>query len=152
MIQTRLFERLREVEGASYSPSAVATSAERFPDWGIVFAASELRPESTDIFFRIARETVADLAAKPAAPDEFARARNPVVSGIERRLKTNAYWLGALENWSREAAQIEQTRTYASDYAGLTAEEVRAAVARYMTDSGDWSMLVLPAKDLGGGH
>lgn len=152
MIQTRLFERLREVEGASYSPSAVATSAERFPDWGIVFAASELRPESTDIFFRIARETVADLAAKPAAPDEFARAQNPVVSGIERRLKTNAYWLGALENWSREPEQIEQTRSYASDYAGLTAEEVRAAVARYMTDAGDWSMLVLPAKDLGGGH
>lgn len=152
MMQTRLFEQLREVEGASYSPSAIATSAERFPGWGIVFAASELRPESTDTFFRIAREVVADLAARPAAPDEFARARNPVVSGIERRLKTNAYWLGALENWSREPEQIEQTRTYASDYAQLTAEEVRAAVARYVTDAGDWSMLVLPAKDSGGGH
>jgi hypothetical protein len=44
-------------------------------------------------FFRIAREIVADLAAKPAAADEFERAQNPVVSGIERRLKTNAYWL-----------------------------------------------------------
>ena len=32
------------------------------------------------------------LAAKRASEDEWKRAINPVVSGIERRLKTNAYW------------------------------------------------------------
>lgn len=144
MLQVRLFEKLRDIEGASYSPSATALSAESFPDWGIFYAASELRPERTDLFFRLARETVADLAAAPAAADEFERAQNPVLSGIQRRLETNAYWLSAMEDWSRRPELIDQTRTLLSDYRSMTAEEVRAAVAAHVRDEGDWSMLVLP--------
>jgi zinc protease len=146
MIQVRLFERLRDIEGATYSPNSFVDSSEVFADWGIFGAASELRPERTDLFFRLAREIVADMAASPAAADEFERAINPVLSGIERRLKTNAYWFSSLENWSRDPRLIEQTRTLAGDYKSMTAEEVRAAVARHVRDEGDWSMLVLPGK------
>ena len=63
------------------------------PTWGVLYAAAEIRPASAATFFRIAREIIADLAARPALPDEFARAHNPVLSGIERRLATNAYWI-----------------------------------------------------------
>jgi zinc protease len=146
LLQARLFERLRDLEGASYSPSGSASFSEEFAEWGIFYAASELRPERTDLFFRIAREIVADLAAKPAEADEWNRAINPVISGIERRLKTNAYWASTMENWSRAPELVEQTRTLLSDYRSMTAEDVRSAVARHVTDGGDWSMLVLPAK------
>jgi zinc protease len=151
MFRVRLFDRLREEEGASYSPAANSSASDELPQWGIFYAASELRPESADTFFRIAREIVADLAAKPAAADEFARAQNPVVSGIERRLVTNAYWLSEMEGWASEPARMERTRTFLRDYRSLTAEEVRAAVAKHVTDAGDWSMLVLPANKGGGG-
>ncbi len=40
---------------------------------------------------------------------------------------------------------IENVRTYLADYRALTAEDVRRAVATYVTDAGDWSMLVLPS-------
>jgi zinc protease len=146
MLQVRLFERLREAEGASYSPSAASTSSKDLPDWGIFYAASELKPGSAPTFFRIAREIVADLAARPAAADEFERAKNPVLTGIERRVRTNAYWLGTLEDWVREPRSIELARTFLQDYQAMTAEDVRAAVARHVTDGGDWSMLVVPAK------
>jgi zinc protease len=150
MAQVRLFEKLRDVEGATYSPSAGASSSEVFPDWGIFYAAAEIRPERADLFFRLARETVADLAARPAEADEFARALNPVVSGIERQMKTNGYWLSAMEGWSRDPRLIDQTRTILSDYRSMTAGEVRDAVARHVADEGDWSILVLPARLLGG--
>ncbi|HYD37919.1 MAG TPA: hypothetical protein VEA60_09920, partial [Allosphingosinicella sp.] len=107
---------------------------------------SEIRPERADLFFRLAREIVADLAARPASEDEWRRAINPVVSGIERRLKTNAYWAGTMEDWSREPRLIGYTRTYLSDYKSLTPEEVRLAVRKWVADEGDWSILVLPAK------
>ena len=58
-------ERLRDSEGASYSPSATVQSSYEFPEWGFFFAGSEIRPERADLFFRLAREIVADLAAKP---------------------------------------------------------------------------------------
>jgi zinc protease len=144
MVQVRLFERLRDVEGATYSPNAVSATSETFPEWGVFYTAAEIRPERTDLFFRLAREIVADAAAKPASPAEFERAQNPIVSGIERRLRTNGYWAGAMEDWSRRPDAVEQVRSYLSDYRSMTAEEVRAALARYVTEEGDWSMLVLP--------
>jgi zinc protease len=146
IFEVRLFERLREEEGATYSPSASANSSESFPAWGIFVAAAEIRPESSATFFRIAREIVADLATRPVAPDEFARAQNPVTSGIARQIKTNGYWLSVLEKWTTEPALIEQTRSHLSDYKGMTPEDVRAAVAAHVADEGDWSMLVVPEK------
>lgn len=147
ILQSRLFDRLREDEGATYSPSAAYLGAESFPNWGIFFVTAEIRPERTETFFRVAREIVADLAARPATAEEFARAQNPVISGIERRLATNGYWLQALENWERDERDIDNVRNYLSDYRGLTPEDVRRAVAAWVTDQGDWSMLVLPARE-----
>ncbi|MGA9581274.1 MAG: insulinase family protein [Allosphingosinicella sp.] len=144
--QARLMERLRDLEGASYSPSATVQTSFQFKDWGFFFAGSEIRPERADLFFRLAREIVADLAAKPASADEWQRAINPVATGIERRLKTNAYWAGAMEDWSREPYLIDHVRTYLSDYKALTPEDVRSAMAKWVADEGDWSILVLPAK------
>ena len=146
IFETRLFDRLRETEGATYSPDAAHVTSDAFPEWGIFYAAAEIRPERADAFFRAAREIAADLAAQPVLPDEFERAQNPVVSGIERRLETNGYWVEALENWIEEPRAIENVRTYLADYRALTAEDVRRAVAAYVGDAGDWSMLVLPAR------
>jgi zinc protease len=149
IFQVRLYDRLREAEGATYSPSAAHTSSEAFPAWGIFYAAAEIRPERAEAFFRAAREIVADLAARPVEPDEFARAQNPVISGIERRLATNAYWVDAISNWVEEPREIGNVRSYLSAYREMTAEDVRRAVAAWVADEGDWSMLVLPDRNGG---
>jgi zinc protease len=149
MFETRLFDRLREQEGATYAPDATHLAADSFADWGVFYAAAEIRPASAATFFRIAREIVADLAARPVLPDEFERALNPVLSGIERRIATNAYWIDALEDWDSDPRAIENVRNYLADYRALTAEDVRRAVATYVTDAGDWSMLVLPSRGAG---
>jgi len=146
IFETRLFDRLREEEGATYAPDAGHVSAEAFPAWGVLTASAEIRPANAPTFYRIAREIIADLAANPVQPDEFTRAQNPVISGIERVLATNAYWVGALENWHRDPRDIANVRTYLTDYRALTPEDVRRAVATYVTEQGDWSMLVLPAR------
>ncbi len=148
IFQVRLFDRLREAEGATYSPSAAHSSSEAFPDWGIFYAAAEIRPERADAFFRAAREIVADLAASPVQPDEFARAINPVIRGIERRVATNAYWIGTISNWAEEPREIDNARAYLSTYRAMTAEDVRRAVATWVADQGDWSMLVLPDRNV----
>jgi zinc protease len=146
MFEVRLFDRLREGEGATYSPNAASLTSESFSNWGIFYAAAEIRPERAPTFFSVAREIIADLATRPALADEFTRAQNPVISGIERRLETNGYWVEALENWIDHPEEIEQVRSYLADYRALTPEDVRRAVATFVTDQGDWSMLVLPSR------
>jgi cardiolipin synthase len=74
------------------------------------------------------------------------------VLGIARRVETNAYWIQVLERWVDEPRRIENARQYRSDYAALTAEDVRQAMARWVADDGDWSMLVLPARGEGRGE
>lgn len=156
MFEVRLFDRLREQEGATYSPNGASLTSESFLEWGIFYASAEIRPERADTFFRVAREIVADMAAHAALPDEFTRAQNPVTSGIERALATNGYWVGAIESWVEHPEEIAQVRSYLADYRALTAEDVRRAVATYVTDQGDWSMLVLPSRSAApaqaGGH
>jgi zinc protease len=145
MMRERLLEQLRDAAGATYTPTAATNASQDFPAWGIFYAGAEVRPERTDLFFRIARAIIADMAAKPAGADEFARALNPVLSGLERAQHTNGYWLGALQEWSRRPERLDQVRTQLSDYRSMTAEEVRKDVAAYVTDAPDWSMVVLPA-------
>lgn len=144
--QARLIERLRDSEGASYSPAATVQSSFEFKDWGVFFAGSEIRPERADLFFRLARGIVAELATKPVSADEWQRGINPVITGIERRVRTNAYWAGTMEGWSNEPWLIDYTRTYLADYKSLTPAEVRQAMKKWVVDEGDWSILVLPAK------
>ena len=91
-------------------------------------------------------EPILTKARTPAAPDEFQRAQNPVITGIERRLATNGYWLEAIENWVHSPQDIENVRHYLADYRALTPERVRRAVANYVLDQGDWSLVVLPAR------
>ncbi len=146
MFRVRLFDRLREDEGATYSPSATHASSDVFPNWGVFYAAAEVRPERVPTFFRAAREIVADLAARPVAADEFERAQNPVISGIERNLTNNSYWLGAIESIADNPRELAAVRSYLADYRALTPEEVRRAVAGYVTEQGDWSLIVLPAR------
>jgi zinc protease len=146
IFRVRLFERLREAEGATYAPAGGHLSSDAFPAWGIFYAAAELRPGSADAFFRAAREIVADMATRPVAADEFARAQNPVISGIERRLATNGYWSGVLGDFAVRPEAAADVRSYLADYRALTSEAVRAAVAAYVAEAGDWSMLVTPSR------
>ncbi len=146
MFRVRLFDRLREDEGATYSPSATHASSDTFPNWGVFYAAAEVRPDRVPAFFRAAREIIADLAARPVAADEFARAQNPVISGIERNLSSNGYWLGAIESIAHDPDELAAVRSYLADYRGLTPEDVRRAVADHVTEQGDWSLIVLPAR------
>ncbi|HEY0014033.1 MAG TPA: insulinase family protein [Allosphingosinicella sp.] len=147
IFRMRLFDELRETEGASYSPAATHSSSPVYPDWGVFYAAAEVRPDRAATFFRVARRIVADLAATPPAADEFERARNPVLSGIERTLANdNGWWLGVMEDFIARPAAVEDVRAYLSDYRSMTADEVRSVVARYVAEGGDWSMLVLPER------
>ncbi|HST35851.1 MAG TPA: insulinase family protein [Allosphingosinicella sp.] len=147
IFETTLFDRLREGEGATYSPDASHLTSAPFRDWGVFTAAAEVRPANAPTFFRIAREIATQLARTPATSEEFARAQNPVISGIERLMATNAYWASVLENWDSDPRDIENVRTYLADYRALTPEDVRRAVAQYVTEQGDWSMLVLPSRE-----
>lgn len=150
ILQTRLFNRLREEEGVTYSPGIGSNVSYAFADWGVFAATSQIAPDKVDAFLRIAREEIAKMAREPVPRDEFERALNPGIAGIERSRKTNGYWMTNIAAWTRRPEMIEQTRNHLSGYKAVTPDAVRAAMAAYVADDGDWSMIVLPEKKANG--
>jgi zinc protease len=106
----------------------------------------QVKPENVDTVLTIAREEVAKLARSPVDAEEFARAKNPGVAALERDQKSINYWVAGLVGWTTHPELIELHRHRLERMKSITPENVREAVATYVMDEGDWSMVVLPEK------
>ena len=103
MFETRLFDRLREEEGATYSPDAVASRRRHLSRLGHLLRR---RRDPAGL----GRHLLPDRARDRRRPRRAARVsrtssrarRIRSCRGIERRLATNGYWVDALENWDRD--------------------------------------------------
>jgi zinc protease len=104
VMQLRLTDELREKQGATYSPSASATSSVTFKNWGYLAVSVETPPEKLDGVIASIRKIAADLRDKPITDDELERAKKPRIDQIEKARVTNEYWLGALSGAQTDPA------------------------------------------------
>jgi zinc protease len=132
IFQTRLFDRFREAEGGTYSPSVAAVQSQTFPHYGLFIVNSQLRVERREDFIRAVNEIAADLATKGPTPDEVARATAPIASNNERAARTNGYWAAMLERDLNDARVLDQIRTNVTGYQAVKAGDIRKAARKWL--------------------
>ncbi|MPT47272.1 MAG: insulinase family protein [Sphingobium sp.] len=145
IISDRLFEKLRAVDGAAYSPTAQS-------DWplgfdrgqGNVMVLSQLKPERVDYFYKLVHEITADLAANPVSADELKRVLAPMGQMLSRASTGNAFWMMQMEGATQDPRIVDAMRTLMPDVLGVTAEDLRALAAKYLVDAKSYSVVVLP--------
>jgi len=145
IISDRLFEKLRAVDGAAYSPNASS-------DWPLAFkkgegylaVISQLKPERVAYFYSLIRTIVADLAANPISDDELRRTLAPTSQLLARASTGNAFWMDQLEGGTHNPAYIGAARSIARDLLSVNAQDLRALAAQYLVDSKSYSVVVLP--------
>lgn len=142
----RLFEQLREGEGASYSPSVSSQWPTGMPNGGSFVVTAQLRPEGTDAFFTLTRAIAADLAAKPVAPDELARAVGPMRQQVERASSGATFWLSQLSGATRDPRKLTALATLTADLTRITPADVQAAARRWLVSGKEFRMIVVPEK------
>jgi zinc protease len=142
VLQGRVVDRLRLVEGATYSPDVSVSLSETFPNYGVAFAAVEMPPQKLPGFFTEVAAITADMRDRGVTADELERARNPRVASIKKSMLTNDYWLLRLEGSIADPRRLELIRTTLPDYAKVTATEVQDAARRYLTDGKAWKLEV----------
>ena len=142
----RLFDQLREAEGASYSPNVNNTWPEAMASGGSFAVISQLRPDSVDTFFRVARGVAADLATRPVTADELARAVTPMRELIARASSGNTFWMTQLSGSSTDPRKLLALQTLPSDYARITPVELQAAAKQWLVPERSFSMVVLPER------
>ena len=140
----RMFDQLREGEGASYSPSVSSNWPAFMPGGGSVVVSSQLKPGGIGRFFTIARAIAADLVAKPVTADEIARSVGPMRQTIARASSGNSFWLGQLQGATTEPRRLQALATLSTDYAKITPAEVQAAAKRWLVPEKSFALVVMP--------
>ena len=141
-----MFDQLREAEGASYSPNVSSQWPDGMASGGNFVVTSQLRPESVDKFFAIARAVAADFVAKPVTADEMARAVNPMRQMIARASSGNNFWMSQLGGSSTDPRKIAALRSLQFEIARITPADLQASAKRWLIPDKTFSMVVLPDK------
>ncbi len=147
VVQSRLYDSLRETDGLTYSPQAASAASTDIPGYGVISVAAEIAPDKIDIFQARLDAIIADLVAKPVPADELTRVRTPLIEARRRNLKENGYWLGALSSIQRQPADLDAIRSRVTDMEAVTAADVQQVARKYLAPDNNgqsraWRVLV----------
>jgi zinc protease len=140
----RLFEKMRQAAGASYSPGVSSTWPKGLPGGGRLIAMSQVAPANVPLFFRMARDIAADLAKNPVTQDELDRVKGPLLQQIQRAASSSLFWLQQMSGGTYDQRRIDMLRTIGTDYNGITPQVLQQTAAKYLVEKKDWTMVVLP--------
>jgi zinc protease len=119
-----LTERLREQEGATYSPSAWVSLPEHKHDYGYIAASVEAAPNEVDRVTELIEAAAADLARDGLSADVFDRAMKPVLENLETSLENNNFWLSLADEAQSDPASLDRYRTRDLMFQNMTASDV----------------------------
>lgn len=143
LISDRLFEKLRSIDGAAYTPSATSVWPETWDSGGYLFVQTQLKPDRIPYFFQLMSEITADLAAKPVDPDELARQVEPIRQLLNRAAYSNAFWMSQLEGYTTDRQKLALATSLGRDLLDTTPADIQALAARYLVPGSSWSAIVL---------
>ena len=143
----RLRQRIREKLGASYSPYAFNRASRAYTGYGVFQAYVNVAPDQTETVLTEVQAIAGNLARNRISTDELARAVDPILTSIKELRQTNGYWLNSVMTESdRHAQQFEWARSFQEDYASVTAEELAALAATYLTEQRASAIIIQPVK------
>jgi zinc protease len=142
----RLFERLREGEGAAYSPNVLNNWRVSFSEGGSFVVMSQVKPNGVDRFFELTHAIAADFVTKPVTPDEFERAIGPMKALVSRAMTSELYWMNEISGASRNTKRIDVALSIGADLKRMTPADIQNAAKTYLLPSRTMELAVLPQK------
>lgn len=141
----RIRTKIREELGATYDASAGTWDCQADSHFGMLIAQMTTPPDEARRLAGIVRRISSDLAKSGVTADEFDRARQPILAGLDQSLRDNSYWLFHVLDWAQERpAKLDLPRTRNRDYRDMTREEVSALARQYLGSDRAYSFLVTP--------
>jgi zinc protease len=134
IVQMRAIDEIRQRLGKAYSPQ-VGVRLDRGGDQGSLVVGIDTSPDATGVVVDQLRQIAANLAAGDITPEMLERARRPVLDNGAMREISNPWWIAMLDGSWEHPDQLEEARTWESDYASITLDEVKAAAKRWLSES-----------------
>ncbi len=144
----RLRQRIREKLGASYAPFAFNQASRAYPGYGVFQAHVNVAPAQAQAVLAEVKAIADDLAGNGVTDDELARSVDPILTSIKSFQQTNGYWLNSvMTDSTRHPQQLEWARTFLTDYAAVTVEELATLAATYLTEERSSAIIIEPRSD-----
>jgi zinc protease len=145
VLGNRVLERVRNVQGLTYTAQGDHAPSQVFPGYGFLYAVVDAPPQKSR---ELAGEIIAiagELFEKGVTADELERARNPVVSELRRMLSNNSYLLSAIVSGSQERPEkLMRAATSLQEISSLTVEDLDRVARKYLDPKGALPVVILP--------
>ena len=93
----------------------------------------------------LVRQIAADLVKGGVTEDEFQRARQPILAGLEQHLRDNGYWLYyVLARAQEQPVRLDWPRTRNRDFEAMTRDDVSVMARECLNPNRTFSCLVEP--------
>ena len=135
VVALRALEVLRETLGATYTPDVGSDMSDTYKDYGLFSISAVVAPADVKRSLTAIPQIIADLRENGIDEDLLARARAPMVEKLEAAKRGNGYWIGVASRAQSKSERLDRARAKANILAELTAEDLRALLGKYLTDT-----------------
>lgn len=144
VFNNRLFERMRNESGTSYSPIAQANWPVGVDRGGYVMVMSMVEPDRIPMFEKTARAIADELVKTPVSAAELARAVSPLKERVTRATSGNAFWMTQIEGVTQDPRRLLALRSLVSGYDAVTPATVQYVAQRYLSANKAWVLHIVP--------
>jgi zinc protease len=144
IVRIELTETLREALGKTYSPGAASSLSRRWKGYGTFSIRASVDVVEIAATRAAIHDKLLELRDAPANDDVLQRARQPMLEGYDRALKSNVGWLSLVDRAQTEPERIERYLEAKQRLLTLTGEDIRAMAERYLDPEKALEVLVLP--------
>ena len=110
---------------------------------GVYFTAD---PEKAEEAMKTAAEIVVDFTKKPPTDEEMEIARKQLANSLDQSFKEPGFWAGKLSDLNYHGFDLDYLKTVRKTSQEFTAEEIRAAVAKYVKPDRRYELIVRKKK------
>ena len=143
----KLREKIREQLGISYSPFAYNTPSRAYAGYGTLQALVYVNPRDSALTIRSIRDIAEGVAQNGIDSQELARSLKPILTSIKDTRRTNSYWLDRVLTGSvRYPRQLDWSRSFETDYASITVEELQRMAKTYLDNSKAACITIVPGR------
>ncbi|GAA0544570.1 zinc protease [Rhizomicrobium palustre] len=144
VMRQRLFDELRTKEGITYSPGTHAANSWTTKDWGILSVMATVPSPKLADFYAAVDKVASDLRDHELTPEEFERARGPLVNEATHSEENNGWWLGSLSGAQIEPKVLDMIRQHIPAYKNVTAADVQKAAKMFLTNDRAYRVIAAP--------
>ncbi|MBM9603071.1 M16 family metallopeptidase [Desulfopila inferna] len=133
IFEDRIRLAIREKLGVAYSPAVYNYSSRYFTDYGVMYARLVVDEANIEAVKKAVLEISNELQQNGVQEEELVRARNPLMTMLRDRIRTNGYWLDTVLSQSFfYPEQLQWPTTIIEDNASITVEEMTAYAEKYL--------------------